>query len=341
MADVQRRRYELAGGAAASAVLILLSACLSGSPAASAPGDSAVPSTPASAAPSFVPPDLAGRIIFSRAGGTFGDDTVFTANANGTDQRQISDLGASCCPWATRDGARILFSTLAPDDRVTTTTMNFDGSDKFVIPLPNGTLNLGPGPFSPDGQQIAFEGFDDVDEPLSGIYIGNTDGTNLVQIAGRSIPGDWSPDGSRVLFFRGPDNRSSGNLYVVNIDGSGEQQLTPNGVEVQCCGNYRWSPDGSRILFADVPGKLWLINPDGTNLTQLFVDVTVSHNRRWAITPTWSPDGAQIMFGLDPDPGTRPLGYPANGLYVIEADGTGLTLVISGSDYKRGPYWVP
>lgn len=341
MADMQRRRYELAGGAAASAVLILLSACLSGSPAASTPEESA--STPASAAPSFVPPDVAGRIIFTRSGGTFGDDTVFTANADGTNQHQLSDLGAACCPWATRDGARILFSTLAPDDRVTTNTMNFDGSDKFVIPLPDEALELGPGPFSPDGQQIAFEGFGPrEDDPLSGIYIGNADGTNLVRITGPGIPGDWSPDGTRLLFFRGPggDPPRAGSLFLINVDGSEEHQLTPDGVEVTCCWNYRWSPDGSRILFADSEGVIWLIDPDGTDLTQLFVDATVNRVRRYAVTPTWSPDGSQVMFGLSPTP---PFSFTAmtSSLYVIEADGTGLTLVISGGDYKREPSWIP
>jgi hypothetical protein len=29
------------------------------------------------------------------------------------------------------------------------------------------------------------------------------------------------------------------------------------------------------------------------------------------------------------------------GLYVIDADGTGLTLVIGGGDYKREPFWIP
>jgi hypothetical protein len=324
----------------------LLSACLSGSPAASTPGESAIPSAPASEAPDSAPPNPAGRIIFTRAGGSFGDGTVFTANADGTDEHQLSGLGEGCCTWATRDGERVLFDTLAPDGRITTAIVKFDGSDRFVIPLPNDTLNLGPGPFSPDGQQIAFEGWDDTNDALSGIYIGSADGTNLVQITSdHVIPGDWSPDGTRVLFYRGPEDdprgRSvpSGSLFVINVDGSEEHQLTPDGAEVQCCWNYRWSPDGSRILFADAEGVLWLVNPDGTDLIQLFVDATVSHVRRFAITPTWSPDGTQVMFALDPTPAS--FSEPANGLYVIDADGTGLTLVIGGGDFKRDPYWVP
>ena len=328
---------------------VLLSACVSGSPAASTPGGSEMPSAPASAAASEARPELAGRVVFLRPGGRLGGGTVFTANADGTDENQLSETGEACCVWATRDGQRVLFSTLAPDGRVTTVTVNFDGSDRFVVPLPDGTLNLGPGPFSPDGTQIAFEGFVDAHPESHGIYIGSADGANPVQIThDLDIPGDWSPDGTQLLFLRDPDGDSPApnGLFIVNVDGSGEHQLTPGDVVVPCCWGYRWSPDGSRILFPDENGVLWLINPDGSDLTQLFIDEKVEHVRRAAITPTWSPDGTQIMFGLSPtrspiDPPTNPYGDSPNGLYVIEADGTGLTLVIGDASFKQEPYWVP
>jgi dipeptidyl aminopeptidase/acylaminoacyl peptidase len=315
--------------------VLLLSACVS------SPSASAIPSLPASAAASQ-PPDLAGRIVFVRSGGIYGDGTVFTANADGTDEHQLSDLGEACCAFATRDGERVLFDTRAPDGRVTTATIDFDGSNKVVIPSPDGTLNLGPGPFSPDGKRIAFEGFDDAHPEVKGIYIGSADGTNLVRITqDGGIPADWSPDGTQVLFLRDPEGGPPGpdGLFIVNVDGSGEHQLTSDEVVVQCCWGYRWSPDGSRILFADQDGVLWLINPDGTDPTQLFVDEKLVHVRRSVITPTWSPDGSQIMFGLSPTPSA--FDPSPNGLYVIDANGTGLTLAIGGNTFKREPSWVP
>jgi dipeptidyl aminopeptidase/acylaminoacyl peptidase len=321
--------------------MVLLSACASSSPAASTPAASEIPSAPASASASQARPDLAGHIVFIRVGGIYGDGTVFAANADGSDEHQLSDLGKACCAFASRDGKRVLFDTLAPDGRVTTATINFDGSDRVEIPLPDGTLNLGPGPWSPDGKQIAFEGFDDAHPEASGIYIGSADGTHLLQITQNgSLPGDWSPDGTEMLFLRDPDGDSPlpPHLFVVNVDGSGEHQVTPDEVGVQCCWGYRWSPDGSRILFPSDDGILWLINADGTDLTQLFVDEKVAHIRRTAITPTWSPDGKQVMFALQP----QVLGGMApSGLYVIDADGSGLTLVIDDNTFKREPSWVP
>jgi Tol biopolymer transport system component len=97
--------------------------------------------------------------------------------------------------------------------------------------------------------------------------------------------------------------------------------------------NYRWSPDGSKIVFANPDGGLWTIAPDGTGLAEVFHQADA-----WAITPTWSPDGSMILFGLDPSP--NPFAHPANGLYVIRADGTDVTLVLGGDDFKREPSWV-
>jgi hypothetical protein len=314
--------------------VVLLSACVSSPPA------SAIPSAPASQAPTFAPPDLAGRIIFARSGGIYGDGTVFAANADGTNEHQLGGLGEGFSPWATRDGERVLFATLAPDNRVTTATINFDGSDKFVIPLAAGTLELASGPFSPDGTQIAFEGFDEEHPEVNGIYIGSADGTNLVQITHAGVPADWSPDGTQLLLFREREGGSStGSLYTVNVDGSGEHQVTPYEVAVQGPMGYRWSPDGSRITFPTSDGELWVINTDGSGLARLFVDEKVSHVRRSVITPTWSPDGSQLMFGLSPSP--SPFDPAPNGLYVIDADGTGLSLVIGGTNFKREPTWVP
>jgi hypothetical protein len=45
-----------------------------------------------------------------------------------------------------------------------------------------------------------------------------------------------------------------------------------------------------------------------------------------------------IVFALDPI--ADQFQHPANGLYVIRADGSGLTEVIGGHNFKREPVWV-
>jgi Tol biopolymer transport system component len=84
----------------------------------------------------------------------------------------------------------------------------------------------------------------------------------------------------------------------------------------------------------DSNGVLWTIAHDGSKPTQVFKDVS----GRYAATPTWSPDGSMIMFALDPTP--NPFDHPTNGLYAIQADGSGLAEVIGGNNFKREPVWV-
>ena len=89
--------------------------------------------TNASPTPSTTPhinlSDLTGRIVFSRAGGQYGDETVFIADADGSDERQLSPFDAAAEARFRRDGGRLLYATGGPDGRLTFTTMNLDGSN--------------------------------------------------------------------------------------------------------------------------------------------------------------------------------------------------------------------
>lgn len=44
------------------------------------------------------------------------------------------------------------------------------------------------------------------------------------------------------------------------------------------------------------------------------------------------------MFALDPT--ANPFEHPVNSLYVIRSDGTELTKVLGGANFKREPVWV-
>jgi hypothetical protein len=279
---------------------------------------------------------LKGHVVFARAGGAYGEETIFVANADGTGERRITRPDR-CCPWATPTGSMVVFAQGA-GERISAVTTNLDGSRRRVLPLPEGTLSLAAGPITRNGAVIAREGFDDVHPASSGIYLTrSSDGKVIKRLTKKQfIPGDFSPDGKRLVLFKGPEGLTPppGSLWIVNTNGTALRRLTPASVEVQCCGNYRWSPDGTKIVFADFGGVIWTIAPDGSKLTQVFKDA----DGRYAVTPTWSPDGSMIMFALDPIP--NPFKHPSNGLYVIRADGSDLTQVLGGNNFKREPYWV-
>jgi hypothetical protein len=333
------------------ATTLLIAACTGGQttiPGGSAPpttatdSPTAAPSSPqASAADASAPiTGLTGHIVFSRAGGSYGEDTIFIANPDGTDEKPLSETDRGSAPFAGPDGSVIAYGTYGPEtnNRGTAAITDVSGSKRTILPLPSGTINLGSGPVSPDGKRMLREGWDDAHQDAAGVYVSNLDGSGVSRLIDHHfIPADWSPDGAHLLLFDGAAGEPPppGQLYVANADGTEVKQLTPASTLVLCCGNYRYSPDGSKILFATADGDLWTIEPDGSNLARIFANP----GDQWAIAPTWSPDGSMIMFAIDPV--ANPFAHPPNALFVIRSDGSGLTRVLGGNDFKRELVWLP
>ncbi|MDQ3880718.1 MAG: hypothetical protein M3295_06580 [Chloroflexota bacterium] len=285
---------------------------------------------------------LSGRILFTRVGGRFGDETVYTGNADGSEERQITEFGATCCPRWSPDGAYVLYGAMT-DDRITTALVNPDGTPARIIPLPAGDLNLGCAQaWSIATDRLGCEGWVEGDPEHTGIYtIRAADGGDVQQVTesvgGNDRPFDFSPDGSQIFFFRESDQA----LYVANVDGTDLQRVTPEDVRVEAIdvgtSGGRLSRDGQLIVFADEAGVMWTIRPDGSDLTELYRDP----QGRLVVTPTWSPDGSYVMFGLDPAGSNGNLDDPQlNALYVANADGSDPTPVIDTDDWKLKPDWA-
>lgn len=126
----------------------------------------------------------------------------------------------------------------------------------------------------------------------------------------------WSPDGRRIAFtcFTG----TSTDVCVINPDGTGFARLTSDSTYDA---RPAWSPDGKRIAFTrsanTLPPEIVLMTPDGGGLTRL-TD---------GFDPAWSPDGAKLVFA------------GGDGLYTINADGSGRTRLTKGA--HRAPAWRP
>ena len=93
------------------------------------------------------------------------------------------------------------------------------------------------------------------------------------------------------------------------------------------------SPDGKRIVFtqgtvdASSASPLWIVNGDGTGLTQLTTAGAIDYR------PTWSPDGSQIAFVSTRDGNAE--------IYVMNADGTGQVNVTNNAANDNSPAWSP
>ena len=187
--------------------------------------------------------------------------------------------------------------------------------------------------WSSDGSRIAVahDGMIELIDPEGG------NRSTLVELPGFIGQPTWSPDGERIAFrvVSGEDERS---LYVIDRDGSNLTDLLGPAHDWLGFFDPAWSPDGSRIAYiASTPeGGLWrlrveVVDADGSNPTELVEAGMCGCN---SFTPglTWSPDGASMALNTGPlDKFTGSLEKGAYGLYVVNADGTGLRLVAKGA----------
>ena len=196
--------------------------------------------------------------------------------------------------------------------------MDPDGSDVRPV-LADASINASP-VLSPDGTRIVFTS---TREGKQAIYLIDVSGTNLRRITSDTFAEGsptWSPDGSRIAFVRSSQTFGGAGLFTVNADGSGLAQVHGSGSQPA------WSPDGSRIAFGD--GAIYLIDPDGSNLTPLVSGMGSMDD------PAWSPDGTRIAFG----------GAVTNqDIFVVDADGSNLVNITNTADPSGEiqPSWSP
>jgi Tol biopolymer transport system component len=153
-------------------------------------------------------------------------------------------------------------------------------------------------------------------------------------------------------------------IWVMNPDGSGKTQLTPNDgrddlmpawspdgakiafesdheIVVMAAGGTgrvtvapdgggpSWSPDGTKLAFQATGGDdICTMNADGSGVVKVTDDPTTRD-----IDPAWSPDGTRIAF-------SRQVGTTSREIYLVNVDGSGLVQVTSGM-WAIVPNWSP
>lgn len=320
--------------AAAAMVLgcLVLVACSEEAPNASEPNVSAAPQAPE--------PD--GRIAFVRGDPEEGETVTYTVNPDGSDEEQLFFDGQSEAPRWSPDGTEIQINCC--DDGMAAHFVDPDTGDIVrTLPQPDPELETFCGAArSPDGERILCEGYGVSDPSLNGIYtIRASDGGGLKRITsnpgGEDIPGEYSPDGTRVVFFRSNEDGATG-IFVTNLDGTGLERVSPSDLQFEPAG--AWSPDGSQILLetsaSDLHSEIWVVNADGSSPHELPITPACGGpfsdpNSFGCFDPAWSPDGSQIVFARSNAEGE------AN-ISIVNADGSRLIQVTDGG-FDHQPDW--
>ena len=231
-------------------------------------------------------------------GSTADSFELFVSNVDGGELRAISTANVSDrdpLVWSP-DGTFLLLTT-GPGEVL---RYDVEGGAPVVIAHSAQVLQ---GAFQPPaGLQVLYE-----TDAGGGLSLGlmNPDGTGartIYAVSGYENQDGcgfgsaaWSPDGSRIAFLRRPEgDPSQCRIFVINADGTGEQQLTTEPGEWTET-DFLWSPDGTQIAFdrwhdAEANGD-WQIQPIGV--------VSASGGSVRSVGPTPVPDGGAFVWSPD------------------------------------------
>lgn len=276
-----------------------------------------------------------------------GSTQLFVMDSDGSNQRQLTNLGlpewweAARSPLWSPYKQRIAF--IANLDAYTPTILLINPDGTGLDTLVNMLLRFALlGDWSKDGNQIVYAAQYalHMPPPLYDIFLINSDGTGMEKLIGADgLPRFCRDD--RVLYRALKGGFTAGNIFAINIDGSGEEQLTDTAITGV---SYYYmpvaSPDGSKIAFGVeliidcIHYALGVMNSDGTGDTLL----TWSSGPYHGISDMeFSPDGQKILFLAD-----NYYNGDNSEIYIIGVDGNGLTALTGDiACERRGARWSP
>ena len=158
--------------------------------------------------------------------------------------------------------------------------------------------------FSPDGRTLVYS----MQGSLWKQDIGSTEAEELIAGPGYDFQPDWSPDGKHIAFVRYRDDA----LELARLDVTSHEvvELTHNkAVNVE----PHWSPDGRRLAWVSTFGTghfhifVGDVGADGLTGHAVWPERRSSVERYYyspfdhEISPTWSPDGQELIYVGNPE----------------------------------------
>ena len=246
-------------------------------------------------------------------------------NADGTpvggSLKQVSPGGGACtCGYFRPDGRGIIYASSYLNPNLPNPNQYHRAGSSYTWEMPGGmdiiAANLdGSNPrqltretgydaecgFNPSGTEIVFAS-DRAGNP--DLYVMKADGSDVRRLtnkAGYDGGPFFSPDGKRIVFRADRKGDDHLQLFMMNADGSGEQQLTQHGSVV----NWApfWLPNSRSVVYAtSIHGhynyEVYLLNID-TGLNQ-----RVTFHTGFDGLPVISADGKRMMWTSQRGPDT-------------------------------------
>ena len=261
---------------------------------------------------------------------------IWLMNADGSGQRQITDLpDGACQPAWSPDGERlVIISPCSGNQEVYLSAslfiINADGSGLMPLPtLPGGDFDPS---WSPDGQQITFTSLRDYNRAQ--VYTINLENNEVVSLSANKVNDSqpaWSLEGDQIAFVttrKGPYQ-----IWLMDRDGSDQTLFTRSGSLKNT--HPDWSPDGQVILYTQSEELGSFPSLTVARIT----DETFSESQVGSeVVPrregVYSPDGFWIAFESWPD------GFNHD-LFIMTTNGLQLQRLTTDSAYDFDPVWRP
>lgn len=152
----------------------------------------------------------------------------------------------------------------------------------------------------------------------------------------------WTPDGSQIVFSKGPALRGGGpsdfDIFVMSPYGTDELRLTfiepeqGQSTAFDVATSPSVSPDGTRIVFSASDAffdntDIFIMDFDGSNIEPLTNAPYLNDS------PVWSPDGNEIAFVSNQT--------GSNEIYIMNPDGSNIRQLTSLGQNNSSPVWSP
>ena len=226
-----------------------------------------------------------------------GDKEIWAMDYDGANQHPITHLGTiSISPRISPDNTRLAFASFGKYGfqlKMYSLLLN------RYIAFPSGSSSAVSPAWAPSGNELAY-----ASAPGGSFEIWVADsngnlGRRITSFRGGNVSPTYNPrTGSQIAFISGRTGLPQ--LYVMNSDGSGVQQMTDGGY----VSSPSWSPNGQVIAFAwdrkYGPGA-----PGGQDIYIMEVATKkwfqLTHDGGRCDFPSWSPDGRHIVYANSAD----------------------------------------
>ncbi len=274
-----------------------------------------------------IPPDMTGRLFYSREGSSGNGPEVLLSGLDGSDDRLLQagamDAGVS---W---DGTRLA----VVDGGGALSVVDIETGETTILARDAGTAHP---IWSPDGRWIAFMVMD-FQGGLSKLYIIRPDGSGRREAGaksdGRDLAG-WFPDSASLLILAAEKGEPAG--YALKVLDLTTDDASPVLPDLRVDGAVL-SADGEWIAYQKLEfgrSAPWIsvARLDGSDRRLLF-----RLDGRWqSMNPVWSPDGKWLLISvLDTEEWSMPFG-----VYYLLNPTTCEFIPLPGSD-RVIKSWIP